>query len=418
LAFLAVFSNARPLQLVGYQYLPDLNGDSLLSLKEKIESDFETDTGLQLNLTFDFTFALDPYTPSSIVYALTSGGFDLFEIDTVALGYVLNASVISKTPIGADFTGFFPQTNKMCEGFPQPSSSTWNFWAYPSYSCVNVFYTYDSSLSTAQNVEEVVEWIHHNRAPHSSVQVGYASDLWNPLDLRLAYIDSWLDSNSPQHLYPGAYYGIDSPTVGNIKRLRNTCTDRTQDTNYCTDGTYYNDPTLWFTQFATGGSLLLQGFPEYLSSILAADPLNTDVNNPAHVPFSYTALTGDGNTPYIFTDAFVISKENCKNVADEDGWNCISAATAFFNWSKLNYARIASLGLDLSPVRPRFLTLAYEPFYSSAAVAALPAFARTHYAFEYEEVARSTPLETLHFWANEVNQGTELNNRVIANFDP
>jgi len=412
---------ARPLQIVGYQYVPDLNGDGLVGLKAYIENAFHTAyPAYSVNLTYDTTdYALDSYTPSSIIDALTVGGYDMFEIDTIMLGLLLQTpNLISKIPSGVDFTGYLNGAKNMVKGFPKPNGQQ-DLYGVPSYACTNVYYSYDSALGDANCVDDVIEFIHHRRTPHGTAKVGWASDLSSSLNVRLEYLDSWLDSHSSSNFYPVGYSSVlDPDDVSNVKRLRNTCTDKSvhPHINHCADGAYYHDPTSWFSEFSSGKSLILQGFPEYFSEILASD--NANVNAPTHVPGTFSAITGNGDQPYMFADAFVMSKQNCRVALEDDGFDCQAAATAWLNWSKTNYARIASLGLDLSPVRPRFLAVAYEPFWTSSAVTSLPAFAKNHYNFEYSEVSRAKPLDTLHFMQNNDDQSTKLYNKIIANFDP
>jgi len=233
--------------------------------------------------------------------------------------------------------------------------------------------------------------------------------------LRLQYMDSWLDNHVNDDLYPDAYsLKLDRESVRDVTKLDNTCTDKTvhPHTNLCEDGTYYNDFSTWFGHLIDGTSVLLMGFPEYFSEILAADPANTNPVAPVRRPTAASAIMGDGNQPYLFTDAFVISK-NCVN-NDDDGFDCLNAAVAWLNWQRTNYAQKISLGKDLSPVRPRFLAVAQNPFYSSSEFTALPTFAKNHYNFVHGEANRATPLETLHFYANEDTQGAKLRDRITS----
>jgi len=208
---------------------------------------------------------------------------------------------------------------------------------------------------------------------------------------------------------------LDNDVVGYIEALRDTCTDKsvTPHINHCTDGVYYSDYGTWFGDFVSGQSLLLQGFPEYFSEIIAADPANS--GGVVRYPVNWSATTGDGNQPYLFTDAFTISK-HCKN-EDDEGFNCLDAATAWLNWSKTHYAQTASLGLDLTPVRPRYLGVSYEAFYTSLP-STVPAYGAAHYSFVSTESARAVPLDTLHFYANEDTQSAKLVHRVLESFTP
>jgi len=209
---------------------------------------------------------------------------------------------------------------------------------------------------------------------------------------------------------------LNRQAVRDLNALDNTCTDKTvhPHTNLCEDGTYYNDFSTWFGHLIDGTSVVLMGFPEYFSEIMAADPANTNPVAPTRRPVASSAILGDGNQPYLFTDAFVISKE-CRHNEDDD-FDCLAAATAWLNWQKDNYAQSISLGKDLSPQRPRFLAVAQNPFYSSSNpdFNSLPGFAQAHYNFAHSEATRATPLETLHFYANEDTQGAALRSAILG----
>jgi len=385
-------------------------------LKAKLEADFHTDNpSFTVNITFDASFTLDTYDPEGVIAALTTGGYDMFEVDTIILGVLINASAIRPIPDDVDFTGFSDNAVHMVEGFRQPNGHHKKY-GVPTYSCSNIFYSYDSSLRDNNNIFDLLDWIHHRSGRHGTAVLGWTTDISNLLDLRLEYLDSWLDSHPTTPFFPEGYgLKLDTNIVGYIESLRDTCTDKTvtPHVNHCTDGVYYNDFPTWFADFVSGHSLLLQGFPEYFSSIIEADPANSPTVT--RTPTDWSAVLGDGSLPYMFTDAFTISK-NCQN-PDEEGFNCLDAAVAWLNWSKTHYAETASLGLDLTPVRPRYLGVSYEPFYTSIP-SSVPTYGQDHYAFCHSETARSAPLDTLHFWTNEDSQSNKLAQRVLDGFTP
>lgn len=156
--------------------------------------------------------------------------------------------------------------------------------------------------------------------------------------------------------------------------------------------------------FASGGSLVLQGFPEYTSEILAI--ANADPMHPTKLHTPGPAVVGNGDQPFLFTDSWVISKTNCE--AD-----CLTTVKIFLTWQQQNWAELISLGADLTPQRPRFLAVAYQPFYTSPAVDALPQFAKNYYHFFNGEINRAVHLNTLQFWDNEDSQGALLESLIL-----
>jgi len=232
----------------------------------------------------------------------------------------------------------------------------------------------------------------------------------------LEYIQGYLGSHENTPLYPSAYdpTNIDSSIITDLKTLRDNCVDSTDSThaNPCANCDFYNSASTWFADFANArNAVLLQGFPEYFSSIIAADSRNTDVTNPVAYPYSGFAIAGNGDRPYLFTDAFIISKANC---AGDD--TCMDNVNSFLRWSKDNYAQIASLGLDLNPVHPRFLAVANREFWHSDDVHDLAFYGRDHYAKVLTSIMRGVGLETLHFWQNNTAQEGVLATDVYSGY--
>jgi len=192
--------DARALQIAGYQFIPDLNEDGWASVKDMIETNFHADTGYYVNITFDSSYTLNTYDPVGTAAALTTGGIDLFEIDTIILGYLLNVSAIRQIPDAVDFSGYGDNTLSMIKGFRQINGNRKKY-GHPSYSCSNIYYSYDSSITDNDNVDDLVDWIHHRMVPHGTAKVGWTNDFSQDLSLRLNYIDSYLDSHSDSDLY-------------------------------------------------------------------------------------------------------------------------------------------------------------------------------------------------------------------------
>jgi len=135
-----------------------------------------------------------------------------------------------------------------------------------------------------------------------------------------------------------------------MRFLRDVCEDNLTNphSNPCIDTTYFfNTGNRHYSDFANGRNIVFQGFSNDLSNILELNPT---------MPVLTTAHLGDGNEEFIYTNGFVISKANCDH-------SCLITATSWLNWSKANHALITSLGLDLTPQRPRYLLMSWAPFY-------------------------------------------------------
>jgi len=394
----------RPLKIVAYPYIPDLNGDALAGLADFMQDRFYSDTGRRIQILFDLdTYATDTYTPSNVVTALgPTGGYDLQEIDTIILGYLLQHNAIQRIPDGVSVEGIGANVLKAVKDQNNV------LYGHPSYTCTNVYYSYDATIKGNTNGNQFISWMNSHR---SAGQLGWTGDLSSEPDLRLEYLDGWKDSHSTAAWYPQGYdyhaSQIDNGVVSNIIALRDSC-DKDHN-NDCVDGGFYNDPEMWFTKFVNGESLVVQGFPEYTSEILKI--ANANPNNPTRLHHAAPALVGAGNKPFLFTDAWVISRTNC----DAD---CQGTAKIFLNWQRTHWATLISLGKDLTPVRPRFLAVAYQPFYSSDEMCDLPDFASDYYAFFNHEINRAVALDTVRFWDNEDSQSATLEGLITVGYHP
>jgi len=96
---------------------------------------------------------------------------------------------------------------------------------------------------------------------------------------------------------------------------------------------------------------LLQGFSTYIANIIQ---LGGSLDGMTIT----SAVLGTGSQPYLFTDAFVLSKSNCP----DNG--CVDAAALFMNWQRLEGQIGINLGKDLNPPTPRYLLSSNENFYT------------------------------------------------------
>jgi len=270
----------------------------------------------------------------------------MMEADSYAVDVLANENYIIPVPFDVDLSGFTSGSLAMSQ------DSHGNTYMVPSYSCVDVTMSFDSGLQDVHDSEDLVSFI-TSRIAGLPDKIGQAMDLGccGPWDLRYNYIDGYLDSHKHDPLFPDAYSAdLDEDVVSTLRFLRDACVDRrtTPHSNPCIDTTYYfNTDGRYFNDFVLGRTVTLHGFPEYLSNIL-------DLGAP--MPTIITSPLGDGDENFIFTNGFVISKANC-------GSDCMNTAIAWLNWQKIHHGLITSLGMDLSPQRPRYLLWSWAPFY-------------------------------------------------------
>jgi hypothetical protein len=391
LCFACAFA-ARPVKIFMYQYIPDLAGDFYVGLAKKLQDQFFLDTGLNVSLTY--SYAYNTYQHTTISDALTTGEYDMCEADATAVPYLADGDYIIPVPNDVDMSGFTEESLDMSK------DANGNLYMVPSYSCVNVMFSYDEDLKDQKTADEVVPWIQGKIAGHPE-KIGWSGDLSSKWSLRYNYIDGYMDSYPHADMYPDAYSAtLDSDIVQTMKDFRDSCVDTltTPHTNPCMDGTYYNNYGRFFGDLVNGRSAVLQGFPEYLSLILAA--------NSSPVPTITTVPLGDGNKNFVYTNGFVTSKSNCLS-------DCLSTAVTFMNWQKVNHGLITSLGLDLSPNRPRYLMWSWAPFYDMPAVKAYNQY-KTYWKWQKKGI----PIETVHILETEAAHHGALHAEITAGYTP
>jgi len=386
---LCVVAN-RPIKIFMYQYIPDLNGDFYAGLKAKLEDTFFHDTGLNVSVTYSYDY--NTYEHTTIGDALTTGDYDMVEADATAVHYLADNNFIHAIPNDVDITGFTDESLAMSR------DEEGTLYMVPSYSCVNVQFSYDASLKNVDSAGELIPWINARLAGHPE-KIGWAADLSSVWNLRYTYIDGYLDTYKHRPLYPDAYSAtLDTGVVDTLKALRDSCVDRlsTPHSNPCMDTTYYNDYGRYFGDFVDGRSVILQGFPEYLSTILALRP-----GAPASIT---TAKIGDGDKNFVYTNGFVVSKANCAH-------DCMGTAIAWMNWQKVNHGMITSLGLDLSPPRPRYLLWSWKPFYDLHQVKVFP-----QYEKYWKMQKKGIPIEIEHILQTQNSQYNALKAQIVDGY--
>jgi len=375
-----------------YQYIPDLNNDFYATLTRKLEDQFYLDTGL--NATIVYSYDYNTYAHQTIGVALTDGAYDLVEADATAVHYLADNDFIQAIPNDVDISGFTDESLDMSR------DEEGTLFMVPSYSCVNVQFSFDATLADIESSDDLKPWISARLAGHPE-KIGWAADLSSVWNLRYTYIDGFLDTYKHRPLYPDAYSStLDSGVVSTLKFLRDSCVDRVSSPhkNPCLDGTYYNDYGRYFGDFINGRAVILQGFPEYYSTILSYNPSSPVTTVTAHI--------GDGDKNFVYTNGFVVSKSRCQH-------DCIGTAIAWMNWQKVNHGLITSLGLDLTPARPRYLMWSWKPFYDLPQVKS-----HAQYSKYWKWQKKGVPIEIEHILGTQDSQYNALAAQVLTGYTP
>jgi len=331
----------------------------LAGLATKLQNEFFAATGCTVALdygwdinNYDSRTVMKALTPCSMSNPLPLCGYDMVEIDTATLDdLVKTPNLLQQMPasVRANIGDFIPATRKMVkiDGVQ---------WGQPSYSCDNLFMAFEDGLQDVDNRGDLLDWI-DSKINGNSSRLGYTTDLWAIWDLTTIYVDAHLDTFPNRKLCCGAgtaYNPTPKPSVARgLADLALTCYDHSTNTNPCLDSTFYWDFNAWFGALMSGKSVMLQGFSTYLANMRELGA------NIADITVTSAAL-GSGSHGYLFTDAFVLSKNVCT------GSGCVDAAALWLNWQRLEGQIIINLGKDLASPRPRYLVSANTNFYSDS----------------------------------------------------
>lgn len=283
------------LRVAMFPYIPDSGADRYTSLVAYIERNFE-----QRYPTIDLV--LRPLNPEDDFYDidtlkgwLTSSaeqeGYDIVEVDTVVLGDMVTAGLISPWPQASDSSDWYPVAARSV----QINGATYGI---PHLLCGYFLMTRSKEAASAKNVAELSRALMsiQNDAPDL---VGNMVGSWNMPSL---FLDAWSDNHPRASAAYALHAPMDADTLDDFGQFSSLCWYRGQ--NPCLDGTYDDDkqPALAAEMFALGKADALFGYSERLFFVFStASDDETILVSPLPM--------GKGKNPLLFTDAFVLRRD-------------------------------------------------------------------------------------------------------------
>ncbi len=290
------------LNVAPFPFIPDLSNDNHRSLIHYIEEEFYKQHP-DILLVLRPMNASDPfYDVGNVTNWLSGNGsvYDVVEIDTIILGDLVDAGVITPIPI---------RTSDIPRDWHPAAASAIQInnavYAYPHLMCTFFLFTREDSIASASTVDELVQAIRKVSIYQGGYLPGNLNSTW---DLTALYIDSYRETNFPFNLPDAeALHGAwNLKTLESLRKLGQLC-NNINDQNPCLDGhfdEFYDEPAQYF---GLGQVKAMFGYSERLHYILKYAQ-QTGPIQPSEFKIKPLPLGGVSNQPLFFTDAYVLRR--------------------------------------------------------------------------------------------------------------
>ena len=345
-------ATATVLKVAPFPYLPDTVGDQLASLVEFIKTQFEA--------TYpNITLELRPMNNTDGFYNLSTlsnwlasdgSGYDVVEIDTVLLGDLVVAGLLTPQFVLPDHhSDWMPLTTNVVE-FNQA------LYGYPHIMCATFLFTRDDRVADALTIDQLVDAL-GNTSVENYRLVGNLNSSW---DLPVLWLKSYQDSSSvDSDSIAFALHEYEHQSFESLRKLARLC-DRTGSSNYCLDGTFQSDPDMAALLFAKQQAKAIFGYSENLVRILK-NTSPEDYNNIKIIPIPVGTLQ---NQPLLTTDAYVFRRNMSVNVL-----NAARAFVEFMATPRMQAAVVASGDSPHPNTLPRYLLPMSKSAYNESLLA-------------------------------------------------
>lgn len=282
------------------------------------------------------------YSFSELPKLLGAQGFNVMELDTVMLGYLVSHNLINPAHIAGDQ--------------PWPAAlagSTYDnqLWGVPSWMCSNfIFSSY--ALPQITNLSQLLKFLNSL----SSEQPKLAADFDGSWNIPSMYINGYVQTYGYGNIGNAMRMPPDPTVINNLVKLTETCAFN--GTNNCINNYYHNQPSgTTEALFAKGVVGNVMGFSEQSFYI--------NWNKWPYTLFVVTAPFGQFQKPLLYNDAFVTSRTTCAL-----GTNCASDAQALSTLMTSTAMKdYIVMSQDMTSGSPwRTLLVATQPFYQRSKI--------------------------------------------------
>jgi thiamine pyridinylase len=304
-----------------------------------------------LNLVLDP--AIDIYDFDSLKDSvLGKDGFDVAELDTVFLRFLVSNDLITPAKIEGDEPWPIAKESVVIDG---------KTYAVPSWLCSDFLFSADPGLDSFDTFPKLKEFFSKVAADNRPALVGDLDGSWT---IPALYIHAYIQMHTGSDMRDALKMPPDQNVIARMAELGSACDFAKSDP--CVDATYHN---------ARDGSVELAFDSEHAGADLGFSERSFYLQLFQHHPQRLALIPLPwGNTSHsrrvVYSDAFVTSKATCGNSP------CQADSTGFETFmTKADTKKFIAFAEDLpagSP--PRHLLVATQPFYALKAVKADPIY--------------------------------------------
>lgn len=297
----------QTLSVLLYPYLPTTPDANFLPMVERIVNEFQAkNPQILLSAVATLSADYDTYTYENLPKLLGNDGFDVVELDTLMLSYLVEHHLIAPAPPEISTSDFWSV------GL---AASTYNNTLYgiPSWLCSFFLFARSHEIWNINSVTDLVNYLAQHANPGPRLITNF-NDPWNLISF---YLDGYADSFGVEQVPAALNKPINSQVIGNLLQMAEEC--EFNQINNCVNGYYYQDAYAAIQEFNLAGADSIIGFSEQSFYLI--------LNDPRHLPlFATPTPYGPELSPLVFADTWVLNSSTCRTHP------CQTAAIAFMQY--------------------------------------------------------------------------------------
>lgn len=344
-----------------YNYIPDLNNDTLFSYQEMIEDGFNNENHQVIAVVNNSQY--DPY--GNLTKHIVEDGFDILEIDTLSLKELVDEDLVVEIPITVEGVLTAAESASMIDG---------TYYAYPTLVCGNFLISFQPGSEIGCEIDDAKHdyenfhtklvrcfWQYFWKAMHYQRMIGGKMNDDDGYYVPIFYIDGYIDiygrDAAEDAIKNVLQEDFDENLCERLTLFIMSCYNRIPIQNKCYynyDGSYVNGSDYLYQDFADDLTMFYYGFSEGLGKIKQITDRKPEV--------ALSGPFGDENNLLMFTDGLVVSKTSW-DAASEEKKTAIKKFLSYFVSKELR--KKITLGQDLNTPQKRYLLQANKAVYTS-----------------------------------------------------
>ncbi len=335
----------QTLSVLLYPYLPTTPDGNFLPMVQRIVNEFQAkNPQILLSAVATLTEDYDTYTYENLPKLLGQDGFDVVELDTLMLSYLVEHHLITAAPDAISTSDFWSV------GL---AASTYNNTLYgiPSWLCSFFLFARSNEIWAINSVTDLIHYI----TQHTNLGPGLITNFNDPWNLISFYLNGYADWFGVDQVPAALDKPINSQVINNLVQMAEEC--EFNQSNNCVNGHYYQDAYAAIQDFNLAGADSLIGFSEQSFYVI--------LNDQHHLPlFATPTPYGPELSPLLFTDTWVLNSSTCSTTL------CQTAAVAFMQYMNSVETKLwITFSEDLSSDAPPRRSLpAIQAFYNESKV--------------------------------------------------